>query len=297
MAITFRQIAVNPSDSASLAGPLVSVTPSITLTSCVAGDLVVMVVGYKNGAVTPAISNPCNQTWTSETVHNATTAGLTLRLFHCVFNGTWGGSSLSVSIGAGTLAMSIDVIAFAPTTAGNTWSVIHTQKVLDQAASLTTTPAFQANCANVMAAGDLGFGVVLTNDDNTFTNAHDWTTIGTAQYRNLQGNDISLGFQYIVPGTGGVSQYPGWTQSGSDTYAGITIGFRETAAGLTASTTETASADSTQSTQVNFNSARVEPAAADTTQSASNSTNSDRVEPANALDTQSASHVTAASID
>lgn len=222
--ITYFNSNTNPADNGSLAGPTVSVTPP---GSMVAGDLVLMVCGYKNSGVTMSISQASGQTWTSETAGGGATSGVTIRLFWCRFNGTWG-SDPSVTITSGTLAMSLQMHVFRPSSSSNTWSVSNAIQVLDVGATNTTGTSLQT-----LAVGDLGFAACITNDDNTYSNqSTDYTTAGTVQYRNLQGNDIAMGAQYRIETTSSVSGQGRWQQvtNGNDTWGFLIIGFHETAA-------------------------------------------------------------------
>lgn len=223
MAITYFNSASNPADNGTLAGPAVSVTPP---GSMVAGDLVCMVAGYKGTGVTMAISATGGQTWTSETQAGGATSGLAMRLFWCRYNGTWSADP-SVTITSGTNAMTVMMHVFRPSSGANTWSVSVAQGRTDSAASSSMTSA-----SIQLALNDLGFAAVISNDDNTYTNGSggDYTTSGTVQYRNLQGQDCAMGAQYRIEPSGAFSRQGAWNQAtlGSDTYATLIIGFHET---------------------------------------------------------------------
>lgn len=207
-----------PADSGTQAGPTVAVAPP---GSMVAGDLVCMVAGYKNSGVTMAVSNTGGQSWTAETAGGGATSGLTIRLFWCRYNGTWAANP-SVTITSGTLAMSVHMIVFRPDAGSSTWSVSHAIAVTDQGASLNIAPVPRA-----ITIGDLAFAACISNDDNTYSNLGAYTWIGT-QFRNLQGNDIAMGFAYDVS-VDNFTHNPVWNQAtnGSDTWATISIGFHE----------------------------------------------------------------------
>jgi hypothetical protein len=224
MAITYFNSVAAPADNGSQAGPTVSVTPP---GSMVAGDLVLLVAGYKAGTVTFSMSNTGGQTWTSETHGGGATSGVRIRLFWCRYNGTWSANP-AVTITTGTLAMSVIMHVFRPTTGGNTWAVQNAIAVYDSSAFNPTNMSQMT-----LATGDLGFAAVCSNDDNTWT-THSQTVAGTAQYRNLQGNDISLTAQYRIEsaGTPAAQSYNALqVANAADTWGGFVIGFRETSSG------------------------------------------------------------------
>lgn len=216
---TFFNINSTPADNGTQAGPTVAVAPP---GSMVAGDLVCMVAGYKNSGVTMAVSATGGQTWTSETAGGGATSGLTIRLFWCRFNGTWGANP-SVTITSGTLAMSVHLLVFRPNAGSSTWSVSAAMAVTDQGASANIAPV-----ARAIPIGDMGFSACISNDDNTYTSGGGgYTLIGT-QFRNLQGNDIAMGFAY-KESVNNFTDNPVWQQAtlGNDTWATLFIGFHE----------------------------------------------------------------------
>lgn len=226
MAIAYFNSAATPADNGTQAGPTVAVTPPASM---VTGDLVLLVAGYKASGVTFAMSVTGGQTWTALTQFGGATSGVTGRLFWCRYNGTWAANP-SVTITAGTLAMSVQMHVFRPTTGTNTWSVFSPIEVKDAAANSNMTIDFLE-----MTAGDLGFGAFISNDDNTISNATPSTfvTAGTAQYRNLQGNDISMGAQYRIETGTTTDKFPAFSQAtlGADTYGMCQLVFRETSSG------------------------------------------------------------------
>jgi hypothetical protein len=214
MAITYFNSASQPADSGSQAGPTVTITPP---GSMVTGDLVCMVAGYKNGGVTFTISNAGGQTWTTETHGGGATSGVRICLFWCRYNGTWS-TNPAVTITSGTLAMSVQMHVFRPTSGTNTWSVINAAQAKDNAASGNITANTQT-----LAVGDLGFACCISNDDNTYNINAIYGVAGNSQYRNLQGNDIAMGAQYRVEDTPSNPLAPIWQQAtlGNDTWGTI----------------------------------------------------------------------------
>ena len=229
MAITAIGVVINPVDSASAAGPLRQLTISTsTLNSCTTGDIVYLIGGYKNNGVTMTFSGG-GQTWNHMTQAGGATSGLTMGSAWCRFNGTWSNDSLNCSIASGTLALSLAALIFRPSSTTNVWTVVNAIQVTDNASNAT-------NNANsiTLATGDVAIAAVLTNDDNTFTNnsGGTFTTYGTIQNRNLQGNDIALGFQYrIESDVSPVARTASWSQgNGPDAFATLVVGFHEGAA-------------------------------------------------------------------
>jgi hypothetical protein len=222
--ITFVGYGAIPADAGAQAGPSVTFTTSSLSAAAATGDLVLMVAGYKNGGVTFTLSNTGGQTWTSETQGGGATSGVSLRLFWCRFNGTWSANPV-VTITSGTLAMSVQMYVFRPTTSTNLWEVVSPIELDDNAANTTMLIDFLE-----MSSGHLGFAAVISNDDNTYTNLSvGFTTAGTIQYRNTQGNDIAMGAQYRIETSTTTDKNPAWQQAtlGADTYGMFQIAFRE----------------------------------------------------------------------
>lgn len=219
--ITYFSSTSTPADNGVQAGPTVAVTPP---TSMVAGDIAIIVCGYKNSGVTMAMSQTSGQTWTAENAGGGATSGLTIRIFWCRFNGTWG-SDPSVTITSGTLAMTVQMHVFRPSTSTNTWSVVAgTLAVYDNSSSSN----FQI--FKTVANGDMGLLAVISNDDNTYSyTASEYTVAGSSQYRNTQGNDIAMATQYKIEAAS-QSRSIAVTQAtlGADTWGAVYLSFRET---------------------------------------------------------------------
>jgi hypothetical protein len=222
--ITFVGSGTVPADNGTQAGPTVTFTTSSLSAAATTGDLICMVASYKSlaGTVTFTISNAGGQTWNSVTNHS--TSGFpSTRLFWCQFNGTWSANP-AVTITSGTLAMSVQMYVFRPTASTYTWSVINADQGSVAGADNPIT-----GLSMTVANADLGFSYYVSDDDNTFTHASNpYTPAGTAQYRNLSGQDIASGVSYIIESSS-QSRTVMVNTSSTDASSIWSIGFRETA--------------------------------------------------------------------
>lgn len=216
---TYHGSASSPADNGSQAGPgPLAVTPPASM---VEGDLVVLTAQYK-GAVTLTISNAGGQSWTSETADSA--SNISTQIFWCRYNGTWSANP-SVTNTSGTLALSATMHVFRPTTGTNVW-VLDFAKATATAFSAPSTPFTVTRTGRTTTnANTVTLASFHTSDDNSWgsISGSGWNVAGTAQYRNLQGNDQSSAYAYYLAAsastaTGNVSLNQ--TANGGD--AGIT---------------------------------------------------------------------------
>jgi hypothetical protein len=219
---TFFGISANPADNVALAGPTQSITP---VASMIAGDLVCIIAGYKSASATLAISNTGGQIWTAENQAGGATSGVRMRLFWATFNGTWSGNP-SVTVTSGSLALSMQMVVFRPSGSNPSWNVAIPIQVGDHAAAPNiNTPYINNPVKGVMLAG------IMTDDDNTFTHpgGNAMPFLGSSQYRNPQGTDVSIGLEGLV--TQGGAGHGGWTEAtfGDDAAATFIIAFSEQA--------------------------------------------------------------------
>lgn len=240
MAITLRGISVNPDDLDGLPGPTVSVA---TVASMAAGDLCIIVSQQRTTAdgAPMEILETGGQTWTSEGAIGSPDHSPpgSVALFWCRFNGTWTANP-SVTFTTGTMALTVAMIVFIPTTATNSWLKEHEQTFVEFAApggagTVTITTSSRAfNHAN-----NVSLAFWATPDDNTWTNTAGtgWSLVGAVeQYRNTQGLDQSIAFAYrigtAIGAPNNVSKDQGTTAPGPDAGHWNYITFFELAASV-----------------------------------------------------------------
>ncbi len=195
--------ASTPVDSASATGAAdpTAVTPPSGMLS---GDLVCMIGQQRVTGATLAISAAGGQTWTSETGIGITLQSV--RLFWCIFNGTWSADP-SVDFSAST-CNSVQMHVFRPASTAYTWVVNQAQVELDDA----TDPFTITGQTTTGASPTVTFAGWFSADDNTWgtLSGTDWISIGTAQYRNTSGSDQSASYackvQIAAAATGNVSK-------------------------------------------------------------------------------------------
>lgn len=198
---TYFNSASTPADSASATGTAdpTAVTPP---SGMLAGDLVCMIGQQRATSATLAISAAGGQTWTSETVFDATT-NVTARLFWCQFNGTWS-TNPSVDFSA-TTCNSVQMHVFRPPATNYTW-----QKAT-LTGSLTDNPSTANDLTSPFTALTSGSDTTTSNptvslagwhsaDDNTWgtLSGSGWAVTGSAQYRNTSGQDQSASYAHKI---------------------------------------------------------------------------------------------------
>lgn len=200
MAITYIASISNPVDNGTLAGPTVDIIPP---TNMFDGDLCILVASYKATGVTLTILEEGGQVWTAGTQFT-NASGITGRIFWTRFNGTWG-TNPSVTVISGILAMSVALHVFRSTVPVQKWDLDADEITGTFAAPLTpfdiTGPGITTT-----TAGALVFGTTHTSDDNTWAlQTAGWANAGTAQYRNLSGQDLSFSCFYKIQETPGAT--------------------------------------------------------------------------------------------
>jgi hypothetical protein len=163
-----------------------------------AGDLVVVEAAEANFVKTLTLSATGGQTWNTEA--NQTGNGCAMRLFWCVFNGTWSadpsfattsptGLSAVMHVFRGDLAnweqdqaFDLDAVTGSPT-------------VVTRAGVTTSVD----NCVALAGWGNTG---VRTWGSLSGTG---WAVAGDAQYRNTGGGDLTVSFAYYVAASAGAT--------------------------------------------------------------------------------------------
>jgi hypothetical protein len=188
--------ASTPADNGTGTADPTDVTPP---TGMVAGDLVCMVGVQRATGAALAISNNGGQSWTSEAAIGITNC--TVRLFWCVFDGTWDANP-SVDFDA-TTNNSVQMHVWRPPSASYTWSANQALAETEDATSPYANPG-QTTTGTDPTLTLVGW---FTADDNSWDASGDtgWLLAGTAQYRNTSGNDTSASYEYKVQLTGGAT--------------------------------------------------------------------------------------------
>jgi hypothetical protein len=184
-----------------------------------AGDLVLMIAQANSDSGALTITNDGGQSWTSESQQDGNDCQL--RLFWCRFNGTWTANPSVTfnSTDSNTLVMHV----FRPSNTSSVWQVDVAQ-VSDNfdAARNITIPGI-----TTITDGALVFATWASTDDNTWGNlTAGWSTPGSAQYRNREGNQQSQTHAYRVMPTAGASGNVTKRQSARDNGAYLIIAFR-----------------------------------------------------------------------
>ena len=114
---TFFGTSSLPVDNASAIGPTVTITPPASM---LAGDLAIIYAQYRNTTGTLTIGATGGQSWNAMATYTGSTQNI--RIFWCRFNGTWAANP-TVTLGAGTNALSAMMYVFRPSSASNIWAV------------------------------------------------------------------------------------------------------------------------------------------------------------------------------
>jgi len=157
------------------------------------------------------ISNTGGQTWNVLGTFGGT--GIdppTVKIFYCVFNGTWSANP-SVAFVTATPVNSVMMHVFRPSNPSNIW---YPGVALTSGTWTDTSAPFVANITGItpvsnsnvsIAAWFAGAAVIWSALSGT-----GWNVLGSAQYRNLAGGDQSISFaykvQYSPTATGDVSK-------------------------------------------------------------------------------------------
>lgn len=191
--MTYFGSASTPADPGANAGTTVTITPP---GSMVAGDLVVVLVQYRNDTVTLTNSTSGGQTWI--VAAGGAVAGMTMSLFYCIFNGTWGANPVFTNT-TGVLALSGIMHVFRPTAGFH--FVGHDDVGFFNGAVDYSAPSSPFDITSGTPTTTKSRLVVVTSfassDDNTWAlQSGTWTNAGSAQYRNTTGSDQSNSIAY-----------------------------------------------------------------------------------------------------
>lgn len=227
--ITYVNSASNPADNGTLGAATVAVTPP----TMQAGDLVLMFAYVRNTTATMNISATGGQVWNAETALSNTNIGA--RLFWCRYNGTWAANP-SVAFSNST-STTVVMHVFRPTKPSLRWATEAVRTELDFAAPANPfTVTITGRTTRV--PNSVTIAAWFTADDNSWGTlaGTGWTVLGTAQYRNTNGTDVSGSFAYnlktVAGATNNVSKNQ--TANGGDLGTTMIITFFEMAHGMSA---------------------------------------------------------------
>lgn len=202
MAITLFGSAATPTDNGTNTADPTIVTPPVSM---LAGDLVVLVGERRASLGTLTISQAGGQTWTTLTQNNNNTQRI--RIFWCVFNGTWSASP-SVTMGA-TACNSAHMLVYRSSyrvgfVADN---AIASAAFAAPGSPYTVTITGVTRSSTIQSVAIALWGVALANTWGTLSGAGWSQTSLAAQYRNTSGSDQSVAFAYSIGkgATGNVS--------------------------------------------------------------------------------------------
>ncbi len=145
----------------------------------VAGDLVIIYAQYRLNGATISISATGGQTWNTAATNTGT--NLTYSVFWCRFNGTWAANP-SVTIGAGTNALSAIMYVYRPGDGNSSWGLN-----VGPNYSSTTATAQSITGLTTTAPKTVTMGFWASASANTWTTltGAGWSKTGiVAQYRN-----------------------------------------------------------------------------------------------------------------
>lgn len=185
-----------------------------------AGDLFVVLGACRNATATIAVSDAGGQNWTSETV--ITNTNLSLRLFWCVYNGSFATTpSFSFSTATATTLTSWRII---PSSGLTSWAVDVAQQTATFTAPSTPFTVTRAGQTTVHNS-TISLAAWATADDNTWgtISGSGWVQQPIAQTRNLDGSDLSITSATNIRTTQGSVPNVSLNQTANGGDAGVTL--------------------------------------------------------------------------
>jgi hypothetical protein len=216
---TFFGVSSTPADNGTQVGPTVAVTPP---GSMVAGDLVVVYAHYRATGATLSISATGGQTWNTATTNNASTQ--TFSIFWCRYNGTWGANP-SVTLGAGTNAMSVIMYVYRPVNSNSIWAVNIAATNSSSSSTTNTITGITTIAPNTVTMAF--WGNAAANTWGTLAGTG-WSKTGlSAQYRNTSTSGQSHTAAYTINTTAGAIANVSQNQSAGTTTLRSIIAWHE----------------------------------------------------------------------
>ncbi len=193
---TFFGTAGTPADNSTNATLTITITPPLSM---VTNDLVLVFCWMRTSSATITNTTTGGQTWTAipvSSTNSSANATLSVRMFWCTFNGTWGANPIfTYSASTNTNAR---MIVFRPSSGSNTWAPDPTQTGtwVDR---LATDASANTNGWTPTNNKTVNLVCGFSDDDNTWalTSSPNWTqTSLSTQYRNTSGSDASGAMAY-----------------------------------------------------------------------------------------------------
>ena len=200
--ITYFGSASTPADNGTnTTNPTVVTPPGGML----AGDLVLMVAQVRNSSGTLSIpaAGAGGQSWTTLAQQNQTLCRI--RLFWCIYNGTWTATPYVSFNLAGTYTITAVMHVFRPSNISSAWVVDVAQVSANFAAPASPFTVTIPGITTITDAA-LVFAVWASRDANTWgALTAGWYTPGLAQYRNMSGAYQSQTHAYRIMAPAGAT--------------------------------------------------------------------------------------------
>ena len=200
-----RNAASNPTDNlvAGKAGPITAVTPPLGMQ---AGDLVVMYGQYQAAGASMSISQTGGQAWDTATKYSPAGSNQTIAVYWCTYNGSWVGPDPSVTIGAGTNALSNIMYVFSPSAANKKWAIHNAPTNSTSTGATNTITGLATTVPNTVTVGFWSTSATNNSWGTLASTGNVWSkTSLSAQYRNTTGSDQSHSAAYYIRPTAGAA--------------------------------------------------------------------------------------------
>lgn len=218
--IVFFGSASSPSDG----GSQTTMTPTVTPPSNMRpGDLVLMVIATRDyaGSLPILVTTSGGQTWNSLN-YNTGGTNVQSQMFWCRFNGTWSADPVVTHDDNSLIPTSLVMLVFRPTSIIQEWATYGSeyQGALSVGAGSPSSVQVTGHAIDVSIEG-VSVVTCVSEDDNTWGDVQGvlWkplTPVGSAQFRNTAGSDLSLHFAYLRTAET-------WAETQLDTYQ-LTLG-------------------------------------------------------------------------
>lgn len=234
MTIAYFGASSNPTDGAAATLDDTAARPVTPPASMVTGDLVVVYCLSRDAGSSFSNSVTGGQSWTSGTLRQSNAHSL--QLFWCRYNGTWAANpEFRTAAQLGT-TFTIAMAVFRPTTGTNTWAIDIAETTGANSAPVSPFNVTATPGTPTVATHTVSLIAFISQDDNTWTAPAGWSTAGSAQYRNIFGNDTSLALYYKINTSAATTVSPATAvqaTNGGDVGRWLTITFKEQSSGVT----------------------------------------------------------------
>ena len=201
MSVSYFGSSSIPADNGSFWNSVIWVIPPSAMQ---AGDLVVMVGQFRaNSGITPVIYADGGQSWNSEDVIPPS-GYCTMRIFWCIFNGTWASDPSIIAGSAGIFSLMMHV--FRPTSTAYSW-VCDVNQSTGSFSTSDPYPDITISGVSVSAGGTVvfatwGLGMYACP---WILQTSGWANAGNSQYRNTSSVDHTNSSAYKIMGSAGSS--------------------------------------------------------------------------------------------